>query len=145
MSLQGARISARLGLALLTLAILPGLPRGGRLHAAGVTFVRDVAPIIFDRCVICHHEGGPAPFGLGSYAEARRHATQIAAVTKSRFMPPWKAEPGYGGDFVGQHPLTGDEIDLIQRWVEQGAVEGDRRDLPRCRRSRADGSSGSRT
>lgn len=45
-------------------------------------------------------------------------------------MPPWKAEPGYGGAFVGQHPLTNREIDLIQRWVEAGAPEGDRHDQP---------------
>jgi hypothetical protein len=110
--------------------MMPELPRGLRLHAADVTFARNVAPIIFDRCAVCHHQGGPAPFGLVSYADVRRHATQIAAVTRSRFMPPWKAEPGYGGDFVGQHPLTHDEIDVIQRWVDQGAVEGDRRHAP---------------
>ena len=118
------------GLALLALAMMPGLPQGVRLQAADVTFARNVAPIIFDRCVICHHEGGSAPFGLGSYADVKRHAKQIAAVTKSRFMPPWKAEPGYGGDFVGQHPLTDDEIDLIQRWVDQGRVEGDPAAMP---------------
>ena len=118
------------GLALLALAMMPGLPRGVRLQAADVTFARHVAPIIFERCVICHHEGGSAPFTLGSYADVKRHAKQIVAVTSSRFMPPWKAEPGYGGDFVGQHPLTDAEIETIQRWVDQGAVEGDRRDLP---------------
>ncbi len=95
-----------------------------------VTFTRDVAPLVFDRCVVCHHEGGTAPFGLTSYPEVRQHAQQIAAVTKSRFMPPWKAEPGDGVGFVGQHPLTAAEIATIQRWVDQGAVEGDRRDLP---------------
>ena len=95
-----------------------------------VTFTRDVAPLVFDRCVICHRDGGTAPFSLTSYPQVRQHAQQITAVTKSRFMPPWKAEPGDGGDFVGQHPLTAAEIATIQRWVAQGSVEGDRRDLP---------------
>src|SRR6202158_433628 len=44
-------------------------------------------------------------------------------------MPPWKSETGYG-EFVGQQPLTGTEIDLIQSWVDQGRLEGDARDLP---------------
>jgi tetratricopeptide (TPR) repeat protein len=117
-------------LALLAVTMISALPVGIRLRAADVTFSRNVAPIIFDRCVMCHHEGGSAPFSLDSYAAVRQHAKQIALVTKSRFMPPWKAEPGYGGDFVGQHPLTADEIATIERWVDQGAVEGDRRDLP---------------
>jgi hypothetical protein len=94
-----------------------------------VTFTRDVAPIVFTRCAGCHHPGGPAPFSLVTYAEARRRATLIAFVTKSRFMPPWKASPS-SGPFVGQSPLTVNEIDVLQRWVAGGALEGDTRDLP---------------
>ena len=105
-----------------------------------VTFAKNVAPLVFERCVICHHDGGSAPFSLASYAAVRQHAQQIAAVTKSRFMPPWKAEPGYSGDFVGQHPLTAAEIAMIQRWVDQGAVEGIGAISRRRRRGQKDGS-----
>jgi Flp pilus assembly protein TadD len=94
-----------------------------------ITFNKDVAPIVFARCGGCHHPGGPAPFSLLTYAEARRRATLIASVTQSRFMPPWKTSPS-SGPFVGQRPLTADEIDVLQRWVADGAVEGDARDLP---------------
>ena len=45
-------------------------------------------------------------------------------------MPPWKSEPGYG-EFVGQRPLADAEINLIQQWVDGGALEGNPRDLPR--------------
>lgn len=93
------------------------------------TFSRDVAPIVFARCVRCHHPDGPAPFTLTTYASARQHARQIAAVTASRYMPPAKAEPGYGA-FVGQERLTDAQIDILKRWTEGGALEGDRRDLP---------------
>ena len=98
--------------------------------ASPVTFARHIAPIVFTRCAPCHHEGGPGPFELTSYATVKQRATLIASVVKKRLMPPWKAEPGYGGEFVGQYPLTAGEIDLIQRWVEAGAPEGDARDLP---------------
>jgi tetratricopeptide (TPR) repeat protein len=96
---------------------------------APVTFTKDVAPIVFARCGVCHHPDGSAPFSLLTYAAARPHATQIAAVTKRRVMPPWKSEPGYG-DFIGHQPLTAGEIDVLQRWVDDGAGEGDPRDLP---------------
>ena len=95
-----------------------------------VTFAKDVAPIIFDRCGICHHPDGAAPFSLLTYAAARQHAIQIAAVTKSRYMPPWKSEPGYG-EFIGHRPLSDAEIGVMQQWLADGAPEGDRRDLPR--------------
>jgi tetratricopeptide (TPR) repeat protein len=97
--------------------------------AGPVTFARDVAPIVFARCTVCHHSNGSAPFSLLTYAAARPHATQIAAMTRTRVMPPWKSEPGYG-DFIGHHPLTGDEIDVLQRWLADGALEGDPADLP---------------
>jgi tetratricopeptide (TPR) repeat protein len=94
-----------------------------------VTFARDVAPIIFDRCGICHHPNGSAPFSLLTYPAARQRATQIAQVTKSRLMPPWKSEPAYG-EFIGHRPLTDAEIGVIQQWLADGAPEGDPRDLP---------------
>jgi tetratricopeptide (TPR) repeat protein len=94
-----------------------------------VTFANDIAPIIFERCIKCHHPGGSAPFSLVSYLDVRRHATQIAAATMSRFMPPWRTEPG-SGDFIGQEALTDTQVELIQRWVNEGTVEGDPRDVP---------------
>src|SRR6266550_7377858 len=90
------------------------------------TFAKDVAPIIFKHCTTCHHPAGAAPFNLITYADVRQRAALIAAVVKSRLMPPWKAEPGYGGEFIGQRPLTDPEIDTIQRWVRRGGAEGNR-------------------
>ncbi len=93
------------------------------------TFARDIAPIVFARCVRCHHPGGPAPFDLLEYASARAHATQIARATSSRYMPPWKAEPGHVA-LVGETRLTSAEIAIIQRWVDAGAPEGASAGLP---------------
>src|SRR5258708_35933554 len=59
---------------------------------AEVTFNKDVAPIIFNNCAVCHHTGGSGPFSLLSllnYQDERSHAKQISAVTASRSMPPW--------------------------------------------------------
>jgi len=94
-----------------------------------VTFSRDVAPIVFQHCVQCHHPGGSGPFSLLSFDSARQHATQMALVTRTRAMPPWKVEPGVGA-FVGLHPLTDEQIDVFQQWLRDGAREGDRRALP---------------
>src|SRR5437868_9869878 len=100
------------------------LPSGERL-----TFNKHVAPLVFERCAGCHHPGEVAPFSLLSYGDVKKRATQIAQVTTDRFMPPWKSVEGHGR-FVGERRLTTDEISLISRWVEQGAAEGDPRDLP---------------
>ena len=95
-----------------------------RASAQSVTYTHDVAPLIADRCGMCHHPGGSAPFSLLTYADAKRHAAQIVSVTAQRFMPPWKADPS-DGPFVGQHPLSEGEIALLRRWSDTGAPEGD--------------------
>lgn len=92
--------------------------------AQDVTFTRDIAPIVFKSCVSCHRKGGPAPFALTTYDEVRRRATQIATVTRSRFMPPWKVEPGVG-HFVGQDPLSEEQVARLGRWAAAGAPQGE--------------------
>ena len=92
-------------------------------RAQSVTYTRDVAPLLTDRCGMCHHPGGSAPFSLLTYPEAKRHATQIAQVTQDRLMPPWKVEPGFG-PFIGQHPLSEPEIARLQEWADAGAPQG---------------------
>src|SRR5207244_1830692 len=92
--------------------------------ASPVTYTKDIAPLVADRCAMCHHPAGAAPFSLVTYADVKRRATQIADVTRRRFMPPWKADPE-NGPFVGQHPLSDAEIARIQQWVDAGAIEGE--------------------
>ncbi len=95
-----------------------------------VTFNTDIAPIVWRRCSGCHRAGEIGPFSLITYAEVKRHASQIATVTARRLMPPWKP---VRGDFDGDRRLSTRELDLIQRWVADGALEGaasDRRAPP---------------
>jgi tetratricopeptide (TPR) repeat protein/mono/diheme cytochrome c family protein len=95
-----------------------------------VTFNRDIAPILFRSCAMCHRPGESGPFPLLSYKDAKSHARQIAAVTQSRFMPPWLPERG-DYKFADDMRLPDAEVALIARWVEQGATEGAPEDLPR--------------
>jgi hypothetical protein len=70
-----------------------------------------------------------APFSLENYSDVKKRAEQIVDVTKSRYMPPWKPEPGYG-NFVGERRLTDVQIKLIADWSAAGCPEGDAKDLP---------------
>ena len=94
-----------------------------------VTFNRDIAPIMFRSCAQCHRPGEAAPFSLLTYADAKKHARQIADVTRSRAMPPWLPEPQVFR-FADELRLSDSEIKLIANWVEQGEVEGNPGDLP---------------
>ena len=58
-------------------------------------------------------------------------ASAVATTVRLRSMPPWKPEPGYG-QFVGSRRLTDAQIEVIERWVTDGALEGDPSELPQA-------------
>jgi len=94
-----------------------------------VTFNRDIAPIIFHSCGTCHRPGEAAPFSLLTYSEVKKHARQIADVTRSRSMPPWLPEP-QPLKFADEMRLSDEQINLILTWLEQGEAEGNAAELP---------------
>src|SRR6185437_5365885 len=56
-------------------------------------------------------------------------ARQVSDVIGSRSMPPWLPSPGDFA-FADEHRLTSEQIAVVQKWVEQGAKEGEVRDRP---------------
>jgi hypothetical protein len=88
------------------------------------TFARDIAPILYSRCVSCHSDSRVAPFSLVGYANAKRFSQTMVGVVKRRVMPPWKANLHYG-EFKDVAALTPDQIALFKRWADAGAPEGD--------------------
>ncbi|HLK64618.1 MAG TPA: hypothetical protein VKU19_14335 [Bryobacteraceae bacterium] len=114
------------GRALLALFALTAVPL---LNAAPPTFNKDVAPILYEKCAICHRPGEVAPFSLLTYQDASKRAGLIATVTKSRYMPVWKPEPGYG-KFQHERRLTDEQIAILGEWARNGAPEGNPKDKP---------------
>ena len=96
---------------------------------APVTFNKDIAPIVFANCASCHRPGGVAPFSLLTYAEAAEQAEAIATETSNGHMPPWLPARGEF-PIVGERRLRPEQLDAIQRWVKEGAVEGAAADRP---------------
>jgi hypothetical protein len=97
--------------------------------AKPVTFSKDVAPILYKACVQCHRAGDFAPMSLITYKEARPWARSIREKVVGGEMPPWPADPKHG-EFANERKLSQREIDTISSWVDQGAPEGNPKDLP---------------
>lgn len=110
--------------------ISPERIAGSQRPLRTVTFYKDVAPIIYEHCAVCHRPGQTAPFSLLEYTDVRKRAQDIAKITQRRIMPPWLPEPGYGV-FAGERRLSEAQIDVIQRWVAEGGREGNVADAPR--------------
>jgi hypothetical protein len=114
---------------LIALAVLILALRSSGAAGREVTYSRDVAPIFYKRCADCHRPGDIAPFSVLTYKDVRPWARSIREKVLTREMPPWHADPRYG-EFRNDARLSQKEIDTIVAWVDQGAKEGDPKDLP---------------
>src|SRR5262249_57861762 len=75
-------------------------------------------------------EGEVAPMPLLTYQDARPGARAIKEKVVRRAMPPWYADPAFG-TFANDARLSQAEIDILARWVDAGAPQGDPKDAPR--------------
>ncbi len=94
-----------------------------------VTFNKDVLPVLQKNCQECHRTGEVAPMSLLSYSEARPWAKGMKAAVVSQKMPPWFADPKYG-HFSNDRRLSAEDIDILTKWADNGAAEGDAKDKP---------------
>jgi hypothetical protein len=112
-----------------SLALALILAGAGSASAQTLTFSKDVAPIVFNKCASCHRPGEVAPMSLTSFKEVRPWAGAIREKVASRVMPPWHADRAHGA-FRNDLSLSQAEIDTIVNWVNAGAPEGNPKDVP---------------
>lgn len=107
---------------------------------SGVSFSKDIQPILDSSCVICH-QGTAAPGGLNLEAGLAYKNLVNAQSTQSPLMlvAPGDSDSSYllhklrntqgqiGGSGLrmpyGNSPLPQGQINLIQQWIEQGAPD----------------------
>jgi hypothetical protein len=105
----------------------------GSAAAATPTFSKDVAPILYSRCVECHRSGEAAPMAFTSYAEVRPWAKAIRQAVLTHTMPPWLADPHFGS-FRNDRRLPEEAIRIIADWADAGAPEGNPKEMPQLPR-----------
>ena len=131
-----ARPSIRMGARSLGIAVLCatwGVPAAAQPADAGanVTFARDIAPIFQKNCQQCHRPGSIGPMSLTTHAEVRPWARSIKQRVVTGEMPPYRYDRDIGiQDLKDDLRLSPSEIDMIARWVDDGAPLGDPADLP---------------
>jgi len=101
-------------------------------RTGGVTYHRDVLPILQTHCQKCHRPGEVGPFALMTYQQAVNWAGDIKEYTQERKMPPWK--PVEGLPFHNERRLSDQELTTLAQWADNGTPEGDPRDAPPPRR-----------
>lgn len=94
-----------------------------------VTYSRQVARIIQNRCQECHRPGQVGPFALMSYDDAVAWSQTIHEVLDEGRMPPWFADAPRN-HFANDKRLTDEEKATFLAWLDNGMPRGDDKDLP---------------
>lgn len=102
---------------------------GSAFAADSVTFHKDIEPILQKNCQSCHRPGQVGPMSLLSYESTRPWAKAMKAAVVTRKMPPWFADPKFG-HFANDRSLAQSDIEVISKWADSGAPEGNPKDAP---------------
>ncbi|MBT5749989.1 MAG: hypothetical protein HOI39_02560 [Flavobacteriales bacterium] len=92
-------------------------------------YSEDIAPILYGKCLQCHHNGGIAPLTLETYASVVSNAGMIQHVTSTGEMPPWPPDTLFQ-NYAYQNVLSMNEINTILDWITNGVPLGDTSLLP---------------
>jgi len=93
---------------------------------AAPTWSSDVRALMLDHCGGCHGADQTPP-ALTTFADASAVALQVAASVSAGTMPP-NTPQGCCQPYLADRPLTAEEVELLQRWADQGAPEGEATD-----------------
>jgi hypothetical protein len=97
-----------------------------------ISYVKDVAPILADKCVTCHTQNGVAPFAMNSYEVVKGFSPTIREAVRSKRMPPYQSDNRHGADFKNDLNLSDSQILTLVNWIEAGSPRGEGEDpLPK--------------
>ena len=94
---------------------------------ASISYEHDVAPILLNKCMSCHVEGGIAPWQMKDHATVFGWSMMMREVLRTRRMPPYHADPAYG-EFKHDMSLDKEELQTLVHWIDAGAKKDSDRD-----------------
>ena len=91
---------------------------------AQISYSETIAPLLQEKCVVCHTEGGIGPWAMTDYTMVQGFAPMIREVLRTKRMPPWHADP-HIGVWKNDVSLNTEQVQTLVHWIEAGAPRGD--------------------
>jgi len=101
----------------------PGRSAKAKAEFAKISYSDTIAPLLEEKCVACHQQGGIAPFAFDSYEKVKGFSPMMREAVRTDRMPPFDADP-HIGTFKDDKSLSSDEVKTLVRWIEAGAPRG---------------------
>jgi len=119
-------------LALATLALpLVAAPVARGQAPNEITYTKHVAPIIQQKCQVCHQPNSIAPMSLLTYEDAKSVSNEMREYLSTRVMPPFHVDRAVGiKEFKNDRGLSDEQLNTILRWIDGGMPFGKKEDLP---------------
>jgi len=100
------------------------MPERARQQAhAKISYEKSIAPLLMDKCVACHRDGGIGPWQMTSYDMVKGFAPMIREVVRTQRMPPMQIDPHYSA-FSNDRGLSNEQARSLVHWIEAGAPRG---------------------
>ena len=90
---------------------------------ANISYTTEVAPVLADKCVVCHTQGGMAPFAMDKYEVVKAMAPMIREALRTKRMPPYHSDR-HGSVWTDDMRPTDAQIKTLVNWIEAGAPRG---------------------
>ncbi|MEM1122473.1 MAG: redoxin domain-containing protein [Bacteroidota bacterium] len=91
---------------------------------ASISYEKEVAPILKEKCMKCHVDGGIAPWQMKNYETVFGWSPMMREVLRTKRMPPWHADPHYGL-WSEDLSLTTKELQTLVHWIDAGAIKAE--------------------
>ena len=106
----------------------PGAPSAGEGAAIAynwrgqeVSYEKDIAGILNENCVSCHHDGGIGPWSMSSHNMVQGWSQMMKEVVMTRRMPPGQIDNEVGVAIDDVNGLSTEEMRKLVAWVDAGA------------------------
>ena len=101
---------------------LIGFPGRDQHQKNPPSYTTDIAPLLIDKCVGCHHDGGIGPWSMSDHAMVQGWSKMMKEVVMTRRMPPGQIDPHVGRPIEDVVEITPSELQTLVHWIDAGAV-----------------------
>lgn len=95
------------------------------MHASNTPdYATEVAPILQEKCLSCHVEGGIAPFAMDSHMMVQGWSPMMKEVMMTKRMPPAQVDPNVN-HFTNARYMDAQELQTLVHWIDAGSPRGE--------------------